>query len=169
MPNVRNILPKKEHEMGTRQSMRPFTHSMEEFFGNHFPGRWMEGFFEPHLWNRPFSGEIGETMEVFPKIDILDKDNALVVRAEMPGIKKEDLEITIAGDRLTFEAKRDFEKEEKKEDFFRSEMAYGRLFRVVHLPVEVIGDDAKAEMKDGIIEVYLPKVEAITPHKVKVA
>lgn len=92
-----------------------------------------------------------------------------VVRAEMPGVRKEDLEITIAGDRLTFEAKRDFEEKEEKEDFFRSEMAYGRLFRVVPLPVEVMGDKAKAELKDGVAEVYLPKLEAVTPHTVKVA
>ena len=51
----------------------------------------------------------------------------------------------------------------------RSEIAYGRLFRVVPLPVEVRGDEAKAELIDGIVEVTLPKVEAITPHTVKVA
>lgn len=113
--------------------------------------------------------EFGETIDLLPRVDILDKDDSLVVRAEMPGVKKEDLEITIAGNRLTFEAKRDFEKEEKKEEFYRHEMAYGRLFRIVDLPVEVMGDDVKAKMKDGIVEVYLPKVEAITPHKVKVA
>jgi HSP20 family protein len=84
-------------------------------------------------------------------------------------VKKEDLDITIAGDRLVFEAKRDYEEEEKKEDFVRHEMAYGRLYRAVHLPVEVLGDEAKAELKDGVLEIFLPKVEATTPFKVKVA
>ena len=169
MPNIRKILPKKEHETGQGRAMRPFTHSMEEFFGTHFPRRWMEGFFEPYTWQRPFWEDIGETFEVWPKTDILDKDDALVVRAEMPGVKKEDLDITIAGDRLTLEAKRDYKEEEKKEDYFRSEMAYGRLYRVIHLPVEVKADEVKAELKDGVVEVYLPKLEAITPHTVKVA
>ena len=169
MPNVRNILPKKDREAGKSRELRPFTHSMEEFFGTHFPGRWMEGFFEPYGWKRPFWSEFGETFEVWPRIDVLDKGDALVVRAEIPGVKKEDLDITIAGDRLTFEAKRDYEKKEEKEDYFRSEIAYGRLYRAVPLPVEVHGDKAKAEMKDGVVEVYLPKVEAITPHTVKVA
>lgn len=169
MPNVRNILHRKERETGEGRAMRPFTHSMEDFFGNQFPRRWMEGFFETDGWKRPFWNEFSETLDVWPKIEILDKDDSLVVRAEMPGVKREDLEVTIAGDRLTFAAKRDFEEEEKKEDFFRSEMAYGRLFRAVHLPVEVRGDEAKAELHDGIIEVYLPKLEAITPHTVKVA
>ena len=169
MPNVRKILPKKEHEAGAGRALRPFTHSMEEFFENYFPRRWMEGFFEPYAWKRPQWGEFGETFDVWPKIDVLDRDDALVVRAEMPGVKKEDLEITIAGDRLTFEAKREFEEEEKKEDFFRSEIGYGRMYRVVHLPVEVMGDDTKAELKDGILEIVLPKVEATTPYRVKVA
>ncbi len=129
----------------------------------------MESFLYSFAWKRPFMGEFGETFEVWPKIDIMDKKDALVVRAEMPGVKKEDLEVTIAGDRMTLEAKRNFEEKEEKEEFFRSEMAYGRLFRVVHLPVEVMGDEAKAELKDGVVEVWLPKVEAITPHTVKVA
>ena len=167
MPKVRNILPKKEHEAG--RAMRPFTHSMEEFFGSHFPRRWMEGFFEPYEWKRPFWGEFGENFELWPKIDILDKEDCIVVRAEIPGIKKEDLDVTIAGDRLTLEAKREYEEEEKKDNYYRSEMAYGRLHRVVPLPVEVKGDEAKAELKDGVVEVVLPKVEKVTPHTVKVA
>lgn len=169
MPNVRHILPKEEREIGAGRALRPFTHSMEEFWEDSFPRRWMEGLFDRNAWKMPQLREFGETLEVWPRIDILDNDDALVVRAEMPGVKKKDLQITIAGNRLTFEAKREFEEKEEKEDFYRSEIAYGRLFRVVHLPVDVRGDDVKAELKDGIIEVHLPKVEAITPHKVKVA
>ena len=169
MTNVRNILPKKEREVGGVREKWPFTHSMEEFFGTHFPRRWMEGWSEPFAWRRPPWADDGEAFEVWPKVDVLDKNDAIVVRAEMPGIKKEDLEVTITGDRLTLEAKREFEEKEEKEDFFRSEIAYGRMFRVVPLPVEVKGDEAVAEIKDGVLEVSLPKVEAITPHSVKVA
>ena len=167
MPKVRNILPKKEHETG--RALRPFTHSMEEFFESAFPRRWMEGFMEPYAWRKPFFTEFDEKFDVFPKVDILDKDDKLVVRADVPGIKKEDLEVTISGDRLIIEAKREYEEEEKKEEFVRHEMAYGRLYRSVLLPFEVLGDKANAEMKDGVLEIVLPKVEATTPYKVKVA
>ena len=167
MPNVRNILPKKDRETG--RAMKPFTHGMEEFFENAFPRRWMEGFFDPYAWRRPFMSDFDEQLDVFPKVDILDKDEALIVRADVPGIKKDDLEITIAGDRLVFEAKREFEEEQNEEDFVRHEMTYGRLYRAVHLPVEVLGDKAKAELKDGVLEITLPKVEATTPFKVEVA
>jgi HSP20 family protein len=167
MPNVRNIIPKKER--GTGKALRPFSREMEDFFEDMFPRRWSEGSFSPFFMRRPLWGEFDEKFDFFPKVDILDKDDALLVRAEMPGVKKEDLDITIAGDRLVFEAKRDYEEEEKKEDFVRHEMAYGRLYRAVHLPVEVLGDEAKAELKDGVLEIFLPKVEATTPFKVKVA
>ena len=167
MPKVRNILPKKEHETG--RAIRPFTHSMEEFFDSAFPRRWMEGFNEPYFWRRPFLTEFDEKFDVFPKVDILDRDDKLVVRADVPGIKKEDLEITISGDRLIIEAKREYEEEEKKEEYVRHEMAYGRLYRSVLLPFEVLGDKAQAELKDGVLEIDLPKVEATTPYKVQVA
>lgn len=169
MPNVREILPKKERETGRGREMRPFTHSMEEFFGNRFPGRWMEGFFEPLAWRWPFGEGVEERFDAFPKLDILDKEDALVIRAEMPGIKKDDIEITVAGDRLTLEAKREYKEEEKKDEFYRHELAYGRLYRVVRLPVDIKVDDAKAELKDGILEIRLPKTEATTPYTVKVA
>lgn len=169
MPKVRNISPKKERDTGEGRAMMPFTHSMDDFFKNRFLQRWMEGFFEPRSAGWPFSGESGEAFEVWPKTDILDRNDAIVVRAEMPGVKKEDLEVTIAGDRLTLEAKRSFEEEEKDEEYFRSEISCGRLFRAIRLPVDVKGDEAKAELKDGVVEIYLPKVEATTPHKVKVA
>jgi len=168
VPNVRNIFPKKEREVGTGRAMTPFTHSMEEFFENYFPRRWMEGF-EPFGWRKPLWPEVDEKFDFLPNVDIVDRDDVLLIRAEMPGVKKEDLEITIAGDRLTFEAKREFEEKEEEDDFFRHEMAYGRMFRTVRLPVEVHGDKAKAELKDGIVELHLPKVEVTTPHKVKVA
>ena len=168
MPNVRNIFPKKEREAGAGRAMMPFTHSMEEFFENYFPRRWMEGF-EPFGWRKPFWPEIEDKFDFLPNVDIIDKDDELLVRAEMPGVKKEDLDVTIAGDRLTLQAKREFEEKEEKDDFFRHEMAYGRLFRTVRLPVEVHGDKAKADMKDGIIEIHLPKVEVTHPFKVEVA
>lgn len=169
MPKVRNILPTKERKAGAGRALRPFTHGMDEFFDEYFPRRWMEGLMEPYFGKRPFLTETEELFDVIPKVDILDRGDTLVVRAEMPGVKREDLDITIAGDRLMIEAKRELDEEEKTDEFFRHEMAYGRLYRTVHLPVEVVGDEAKAELKEGVLEMILPKVEATTPFKVKVA
>lgn len=168
MPKVRNIFPRKDRETVAGRALTPFTHGMEEFFENYFPRRWMEGF-EPFAWRRPMWPDFEDKLEFLPNVDIVDKGDFLLVRAEMPGVRKEDLEITIAGDRLTFEAKRDLEETQEKDDFVRHEMACGRVYRSVRLPVEVHGDKAKAELRDGIVELKLPKVEVTTPHRIKVA
>jgi HSP20 family protein len=142
---------------------------MEEFFENFLPRRWMEDMFETNGWRRPVMREFEGAIEGFPRIDMIDKGDMLVVRVEMPGVEKKDLDILIAGDRLTIEASRTFKEEDKEETFFRNEMAYGRIYRTMQLPVAIKSDHAKAELKNGILEVLLPKVEAVTPVTVKVA
>jgi HSP20 family protein len=169
MTKIRDISPKKEAVSSVGRAMRPFTHSMEEFFENFLPRRWMDDSFDADTWRRPFRKEFEGVFEGFPRVDMIDKGDMLVIRAEMPGVEKDDLEILIAGDRLTIEASRRFKEEEQDETFFRNEMGYGRIYRTMHLPVAIMGDKAKAELKKGILEIVLPKVEAVTPYTVKVA
>jgi HSP20 family protein len=142
----------------------PLTHSMEEFFEDFPPRRWMETF-EPFGWKWPMAVD----MERSFKVDILDRDKELVVRAELPGVEKDDVEVTISGDRLMIEAQREFEEEEKKETFYRHEMGYGEFMRTIALPVGVDVEHVEAELKDGILNVILPKLEAAERHTVKVA
>jgi len=169
MTKIRDISPKKEAVSSVGRAMRPFTHSMEEFFENFLPRRWMDDSFEVDAWKRPFRRDFEGLFEAFPRVDMVDKGAVLVVRAEMPGVEKDKLEILISGDRLTIEASRKVQEEEKEETYFRNEMAYGRIYRTMHLPVAIKGDEAKAELKDGILEILLPKVEAVMPYTVKVA
>jgi HSP20 family protein len=142
----------------------PLTHSMEEFFEDFPPRRWMETF-EPFGWKWP----MGIDFERSFRIDLMDHEKELIVRAELPGVEKDDVEVTIAGDRLTIEAEREFEEEETKETFYRHELGYGELRRTIALPVEIDTDGIKAELKDGILSVILPKVQAAERHTVKVA
>lgn len=169
MANVRKIRSREDRETGATRAVRPFTGGMEEFFESFFPRRWTEGLTQPYAWKRPMWGDLEAAFEGFPKVDVIDKDQTLLVRAELPGVEKDDLEITVNGDRLTIEAKREYQEEEKKEAYFRNEMAYGRLARTIYLPVEVEGEKAKAELKKGILEITLPKVKATSKHTVKVA
>jgi len=142
----------------------PLTHSMEEFFEDFPPRRWMETF-GPFGWKWPTTVD----MERSFKVDILDRDKELVVRAELPGVEKDDVEVTISGDRLMIEAQREFEEEEKKETFYRHELGYGEFMRTIALPVGVDVEHVAAELKDGILNVTLPKLEAAERHTVKVA
>ena len=103
------------------------------------------------------------------RIDILDREEELIVRAELPGVEKDDVEVTISGNRLMIEAEREFEEEEKKESFYRHELGYGDLMRTIVLPVDVDVEHIEAELKDGILNVVLPKIQAAERHTVKVA
>ncbi|MDH3614563.1 MAG: Hsp20/alpha crystallin family protein [Gammaproteobacteria bacterium] len=142
----------------------PLTRSMEEFFEDFPPRRWMETF-EPFGMKWP----MGIDLERSFRVDILDREKELVVRAELPGVEKDDVEVTVMGDRLMIEAEREFEEEEKKETFYRHELGFGELMRTIALPVEVDVEHIEAELKDGILNVILPKVQAAERHTVKVA
>jgi HSP20 family protein len=153
----------RNRAIDVRRTM-PLTHSMEEFFENFPPRRWMETF-EPLGWKWP----TGIDYERAFRLDVVDRDKELVVRAELPGVEKEDVTVEIAGDRLMIEAERKFAEEEEKEDFYRSELGYGKLLRTVVLPVEVDAEHIHAELKEGILNVTLPKVRVAERHTVKVA
>ena len=142
----------------------PLTHSMEEFFEDFPPRRWMETF-EPFGLKWP----MGIDLERSFRVDILDREKELIVRAELPGVEKDDVEVTISGDRLTIEAERKFEEEEKKDTFYRHELGYGELMRTIALPVDVDVEHIKAELKDGLLKVVLPKTQAVERHTVEVA
>ena len=142
----------------------PLTHSMGEFFEDFPPRRWMETF-EPFGWKWP----MGIDMERSFRLDIIDRDKAFIVRGELPGVEKDDVEVTITGNRLMIEAERGFEEADHKDSFYRHELGYGRLTRTVSLPEDVDTENVHAELKDGILEVTLPKVHTAERHTVQVA
>ena len=153
----------RNRAIDVRRTM-PLSRSMEEFFEDFPPRRWMETF-EPFGWKWP----IGVDYERAFRLDVVDRDKELVVRAELPGVEKEDVNVTIAGDRLMIEAEREFEEVDEKEDFYRHELGYGKLLRTVVLPVEVDAHSIHAELKEGILKVTLPKIRVAERHTVKVA
>ena len=162
MSILRKIEPRKG-AIDVRRNM-PLTRSMEEFFEDFPARRWMETF-EPFGWKWP----AGIDEERAFRLDIVDREKELFVRAELPGVEKDDVKVTIAGDRLMIEAEREFEEEDEKEDFYRLELGYGKLMRTVVLPVEVDADKIHAELKEGILNVTLPKIRVAERHTVKVA
>ncbi len=144
--------------------MAPLTNSMEEFFEDFPPRRWMKTY-EPFGLKWP----IGIDFDRSFRLDILDREKELMVRGELPGVEKDDIEVTISGDRLTIEAKRQFDEEDRKETFYRHEMGFGTLMRTVALPVPVDAEKIHAELEGGILKVTLPKVRAAERHTIKVA
>jgi HSP20 family protein len=97
-----------------------------------------------------------EAPEWSPKVDVFERDNRLVTRVDLPGMKKEDVKVEVADGHLALSGERKREREEKKENFYRSEREYGSFYRAVPLPEGVKLEDVKATFADGVLEVSVP-------------
>jgi HSP20 family protein len=97
-----------------------------------------------------------------------DKDNFLI-RAELPGLKREDIDVSLQNDALVISGERKIEEVEEGVEVHRQERYYGKFQRVLTLPEPVAADKVKAEYKDGVLTVKLPKTEAAKPKKIDVS
>lgn len=95
-----------------------------------------------------------------PRVDVFEKNGDLVVKAELPGAKKEDIEVTLAQGYLVIRGQKKAETEVKEEHYYRMEQSYGSFYRRLALPFEAIADQVKATYTGGILEVHIPKPTA---------
>jgi len=103
-----------------------------------------------------------------PLADITEDDKEYVIKAELPDVKKEDVKVTVENGVLTIAGERRFEKEEKKKKYHRVERAYGSFVRSFALPDLAESDRVKAEFKDGMLTVHVPKSEKARTKQVEV-
>jgi HSP20 family protein len=92
-----------------------------------------------------------------PLMDVEETEDSVIIRAELPGLKREDIKISVAGDNLVISGERKREFETKNRSYHRLERAYGRFVRSVTLPADVDADKTNAVYKAGILELTLPK------------
>lgn len=104
-----------------------------------------------------------------PPVDILEDQNEIIVRAELPGLKQEDIDIELTGDTLVIKGERKFDDAQRKDNYVRVERSYSAFQRVFTVGVPVEHDGVKASYKEGVLEVRLPKSEATRPKKVQVS
>ena len=139
----------------SEQAMSPFE-EMERMFDDYFSRGWLHPFrFERPSFPRaslPFEGKT-------PNVDVIERENEIVVKAELPGVDKEDLDISVTQNSVTIKGTTSHEEKEEKGDYHRCEISRGAYTRTVGLPSYVDADKAKATFKDGILELTLPKVE----------
>ncbi|MBI3947955.1 MAG: Hsp20/alpha crystallin family protein [Armatimonadetes bacterium] len=100
-----------------------------------------------------------------PSIDMYDRNGDLVVEAELPGIKKEDVDISVEDSTLTIRGEMKREEEKKEEGLYRSERHYGRFVRSIPLPTSVKSDQVKAKFEHGVLCITLPKAEEVRKGK----
>ena len=103
-----------------------------------------------------------------PSIDVYENDTEIVVRAEVPGMDKKDIEITLTDGLLTLKGERKTDHEEKDEKVYMTETRYGSFCRTLRLPNDVKTDQVDANYKNGILKIVLPKQEAVLPKKIEV-
>ena len=122
-----------------------------------------EGFFEGNLVNWDRASKVSS-----PNINVLEKENSFVIYATVPGIKKDDIELEITDDALNIIGKKDHERNGETENYWIREFTQGSFNRTFGLNEKINQDGITAKVENGILEVYLPKKEAVKPKKVKI-
>jgi HSP20 family protein len=129
------------------------------------------------LFRRPFSLigpswfprlRMPEMEELSPSVDILEEGGDVVIKAELPGMKKEDIDVKLTDKTIAISGEKKKEEKVEKKDFYRMERSYGFFTRAFSLPSEVQTDKVKALFKDGILEIRIPKTEEAKKKEQKV-
>jgi len=113
--------------------------------------------------DRPFSG-----YKAWPPIDVAEEENTIIIRAEVPGCKAEDIDISVYGNTLTISGEKKQSEEKKEKGYYHVESSYGSFRRELTLPTDVDPGKVEAVCKDGVLSVTLPKAEKSKAVKVKV-
>jgi len=119
----------------------------------------------PRLWRRLPVEEIGWA----PAIEVFEKEDKFVVMAELPGMKEEDIDVSVVGDTLTIKGEKKAETEVKEEDYYCCERSYGSFFRSVALPSTVDAQKIEASYANGVLEISLPKAAGVKQKKISVS
>jgi HSP20 family protein len=119
----------------------------------------MNKLFEESMARSTSSGQEPMAGAWSPAVDILEEKDEIVLKAELPGVALEDVDLQIKDDVLILRGERRFEQETKKENYHRVERAYGTFARSFQLPSIVDRSNIKAKLKDGVLEVKLPKTQ----------
>lgn len=104
----------------------------------------------------------------YPPVDILESRDAYLIRAEMPGMKKEDINVEFADGALTLSGERKFDELAAGVEYHRNERRSGKFMRGFHLPRKIKQDDLKATFTDGILEIHIPKSDEAKPKQIAI-
>lgn len=150
---IRDMVPfgnRRRDELVPREGYEnPFTRMHEEL------DRMFRDFFGD--WPSPRSERFGE-WELSPDIDVCETDKEVRLKAELPGVKEDDVDVRLEGDTLIIKGEKREESEDKEGNYYRSECRYGSFTRTIPLSTEVDADNVEATFKNGVLRVKLPKL-----------
>lgn len=122
----------------------------------------------PQSLMRPWRTEHALLAGTVPHVDVIDQDDSILVRAALPGVSKNDMEVSTTDHTVTIRGSTCKESKEEKGEYYRREIRTGAFLRTVTLPATVDESRIKAKFKDGLLEVVLPKLESTKRHNIKI-
>lgn len=142
--------------------MTRWQREMERMFDDFLGRRW-----EPFRVARWLPSGVGVSPPSV-ELDVYEEKDEIVAKAEVPGLEKDDIEVSIADSTLTIKGEKKKEEEVKEENYYHLERSYGSFVRSVELPKEVQTDKVKATFKNGVLEIRMPKTEEAKKKEIKV-
>ena len=136
----------------------PRAHEMERWFDRMVDDFWRRPFPSLLRTERWWPAEASMMMRV-PAVDVYEEKDDVVIKAEIPGLEKEDISVQVTDSTLMIKGEKKREEEIKEQDYYRCERSFGSFTRAVNLPSEVKADQVKASFKNGVLEVRMPKTE----------
>ena len=104
----------------------------------------------------------------YPVVDMFENDDSFVIKAELPGMGKDDIVVDVKDRVLTLKGERNYDNEVKEENYYRRERSYGKFQRTFSLPADVDADKIKAEFKDGLLKIEVPKPAEQKPRQITI-
>ncbi|MFQ5470801.1 MAG: Hsp20/alpha crystallin family protein [Gammaproteobacteria bacterium] len=154
----------QEIQSRSRGNISPFD-EIERAFDDFSRGNWLF----PLRTSWPFTSEKLSAFEgKQPRVDVINQEKNILVKAELPGVEKDNLDVTLSDNQLTIRGKTEKKQEEEKGDYFHREISSGEYVRTVLLPAEVDDKKAKATFKNGLLEMTIPKLETSKRSKIKI-
>ena len=144
--------------MGLTRWDREMDRMMDDFLGRRMRSWWPS-------WS--LRGAEAEEM-IGPAVDVFEEKDDIVVKAELPGMNKEDVEVNLSDHSLTIKGQKKKEEEVEEENYYSCERSYGSFLRTLELPADVHSDKVKASFKNGVLEIRLPKTEEAKRKEIQV-
>ena len=153
-----HLSPKKSKQENVVPIRTSMLDDVEHMFENMLPEKWL----------RRFANEPELRFETLPRVDVIDRDDTIIVRAALPGVSKDDLEVSTTAQTVTVRGATKKEVKEEKDEYYRCEISTSNYLRTVALPAAIDDTKARATFKNGMLELKLPKLESSKRHTVKI-
>ena len=157
----------KEVSKSSSNEQHDYLSTFKEFENkveNMFQRFWDNSFNHEKIPDLLSYGSLGD----MPRMDVIDRDKEILVKAELPGVEKKDIEVSIANNQLIVKAKTCHEKSEEKGDYLKQEISKSEVFRSLLLPADVDDDNVKTSFRNGVLRLTIPKMKASHRKRIEV-